>query len=63
MFDCFIALILADSSFKILMAIDSAVAAKLGNSLVFVYGSLPDDVANDLYITKFLYYHYYNFYK
>ena len=36
MFDCFIAVILADSSFKIFMAIDSAVDAKLGNSLVFV---------------------------
>ena len=35
MFACFIAVILADSSFKIFMAIDSAVAARFGwtNSL------------------------------
>ena len=40
MFDCFIPVILADSNFKIFIAIDSAVDAKLDNSLVFVYGSL-----------------------
>ena len=36
MFDCFIAEILVDSSFKIFMAIDSAVEANWDKSLVFV---------------------------
>ena len=40
MFDCFIAVIFADSSFKIFIVIDSAVYAKLDKSLIFVYGSL-----------------------
>ncbi len=41
MFDCFIAAeILADSSFKIFMAIDSAVDAKLGQFTCFCIGIL-----------------------
>ncbi len=33
-------MIVADSNFKIFIAINSAVDVKLDNSLVFVYGSL-----------------------